>query len=184
MSVSSETTTSGTYTGRVKWFNKRAGYGFITHTEGDMSGKESFVYYKDIDTDNQDLYRYLVDGEYVSFELVECPESETHTVKATKVRGVNGGKLMCETIKERRDNRAKETPRGKPFSSRGGGTSGVRGGSRSRRVGGLVVNTTETGETVLLRRVVSYVPVNSGRVVRSRGGGSRTGSSSHTDKQE
>ena len=32
-------------TGRVKWFNNKAGYGFITITDGDRVGTDVFVHH-------------------------------------------------------------------------------------------------------------------------------------------
>ena len=84
--------------GRVKWFNNRAGYGFITVTDGLRSGSDIFVHHSAINVENQQ-YRYLVQGEYVEFDLVRT-ESETHEWQASNVAGVRGGKLMCETRRE------------------------------------------------------------------------------------
>jgi hypothetical protein len=44
-------------------------------------------------------YKYLVQGEYVDFDLMA---SEKHQWQATAVTGVYGGKLMCETRREAR----------------------------------------------------------------------------------
>jgi cold shock CspA family protein len=33
------------FTGRVKWFNNKAGYGFITATDGPNSGTDIFVHH-------------------------------------------------------------------------------------------------------------------------------------------
>jgi cold shock CspA family protein len=35
-------------TGRVKWFNSKAGYGFITVTDGPKSGTDVFVHHSAI----------------------------------------------------------------------------------------------------------------------------------------
>jgi CspA family cold shock protein len=91
-------------TGRVKWFNNRAGYGFITVTDGSRSGSDIFVHHSAIDVENQQ-YKYLVQGEYVEFELVKT-ESQTHEWQASNVAGIKGGKLMCET---RRDSKLART---------------------------------------------------------------------------
>ena len=45
--------------GRVKWFNNKAGYGFITVTDGDRSGKDIFVHHSGIKVGSEQ-YRYLV----------------------------------------------------------------------------------------------------------------------------
>jgi len=85
-------------TGRVKWFNNRAGYGFITVTDGSRSGSDIFVHHSAINVENQQ-YKYLVQGEYVDFDLVKT-ESQTHEWQASKVAGIKGGKLMCETRRD------------------------------------------------------------------------------------
>jgi CspA family cold shock protein len=84
--------------GRVKWFNNKAGYGFITVTDGVRSGSDIFVHHSAINVENQQ-YKYLVQGEYVEFNLVKT-ESQTHEWQASNVNGVRGGKLMCETRHE------------------------------------------------------------------------------------
>ncbi len=85
-------------TGRVKWFNNKAGYGFITVTDGSRSGSDIFVHHSAVNVENQQ-YKYLVQGEYVEFDLVKT-ESQTHEWQAAKVVGIKGGKLMCETRRE------------------------------------------------------------------------------------
>jgi len=82
-------------TGRVKWFNSKAGYGFITVCDGEKSGNDIFVHYTSIRIDNTQ-YKYLVQGEYVEFNLVKT-ENETHEFHAVDVSGIKGGMLMCET---------------------------------------------------------------------------------------
>ena len=85
-------------TGRVKWFNNKAGYGFITVTDGSRSGTDVFVHHSAINVENQQ-YKYLIQGEYVDFDLIKT-ESEKHEWQASKVAGIKGGKLMCETRRE------------------------------------------------------------------------------------
>jgi cold shock CspA family protein len=84
--------------GRVKWFNNKAGYGFITITDGDKSGTDVFVHHTAIEVSSQQ-YKYLVQGEYVQFKLVHT-NGGTHEYQSGGVSGVNGGKLMCETRNE------------------------------------------------------------------------------------
>jgi CspA family cold shock protein len=79
--------------GQVKWFNNKAGYGFITVSEGDHSGKDIFIHFTAIRVTGQ--YKYLSQGEYVEFVL-DKSNSEVHELQATDVSGVKGGKLMCE----------------------------------------------------------------------------------------
>ena len=91
------------YTGRVKWFNNKAGYGFITVTDGSKAGSDIFVHHSSIKIDTEQ-YKYLVQGEYVDFNLTEVTSS-SHEYQAGDVSGIKGGKLMCETRNELRSTR-------------------------------------------------------------------------------
>ena len=82
-------------TGRVKWFNSKAGYGFITASEGDFVGKDIFVHFSSIKSDASH-YKYLTQGEYVDFSLTK-PSNEKHEFHAVEVSGVKGGPILCET---------------------------------------------------------------------------------------
>ena len=83
--------------GRVKWFNNKAGYGFITATR-DGTETDIFVHHSDVMVVNEQ-YKYLVQGEYVEFVIIFTEEGP-HKFKASEVSGINGGKLMCETRNE------------------------------------------------------------------------------------
>jgi len=96
--------------GCVKFFDKRPGFGFgfISVLKNDevpeFSNKDVFVHYSGIRVENQQ-YKYLVKGEYVEFYIapVNKPMAEGEAVNveekfnAIEVRGIQGGKLMCET---------------------------------------------------------------------------------------
>ena len=84
-------------TGKVKWFNNKAGFGFVTAVEGELKDSDIFVHYSSINVPN-DQYKYLVQGEYVDFELSKTDKSE-HEYHAVNISGVKGGELMCETRK-------------------------------------------------------------------------------------
>ena len=86
--------------GRVKWFNNKAGYGFITVTDGPQSGSDVFVHHSAVGVSSEQ-YRYLIQGEYVEFSLSNVQRSN-HQYQASSVRGIKGGKLMCETRNEYR----------------------------------------------------------------------------------
>lgn len=116
------------FTGRVKWFNNKAGYGFITVTDGDKKGTDIFVHHTGVVVDREQ-YKYLVQGEYVSFDLKKM-ESGEHEFHAVVVRGVNDGMLMCETRNETRVARPRRPDDGAWESSRS--KRGGRGGGRSR----------------------------------------------------
>ena len=81
--------------GQVKWFNNKAGYGFITVSDGEQAGKDIFIHFSSISA-SESQYKYLVQGEYVEFVL-DKSTTDSHEFQATQVSGVKGGKLMCET---------------------------------------------------------------------------------------
>jgi CspA family cold shock protein len=88
-------TQSTRLTGQVKWFNTKAGYGFITVCDGEHATKDIFVHYSSIKVSNSQ-YRYLVQGEYVEFDITR-PEGDKYEFHAVNVSGVKGGLIMCET---------------------------------------------------------------------------------------
>jgi cold shock CspA family protein len=105
------------YTGRVKWFNTKAGYGFITMNMNKEEASEVsevsdvFVHHSSLCI-SREQYRYLVQGEYVEFTLSNM-ENSSHKHQATNVKGLNGGNLMCETrydsqLLRNRDNHSRE----------------------------------------------------------------------------
>jgi CspA family cold shock protein len=95
---SAAASSSDRLTGRVKWFNNKAGYGFITVTDGSNSGSDIFVHHSVIGVASQQ-YKYLVQGEYVDFEM-SATQGGAHAFQAINVAGIKGGKLMCETRHE------------------------------------------------------------------------------------
>jgi cold shock CspA family protein len=98
VTTSPETNSAPHIIGRVKWFNNKAGYGFVTITDGEKSGTDIFVHHSSIKVSNQQ-YKYLVQGEYIEFNLINV-ENSTHECQAADVGGIRGGKLMCETRHE------------------------------------------------------------------------------------
>lgn len=109
MSSTATVTASTTprFMGRVKWFNNKAGYGFITVTDGPKAGTDVFVHHTTIKVDGE-LYKYLVQGEYVEFSLLTS-SSSNHEFQAGDVSGIKGGKLMCETRRDLRTARQSYT---------------------------------------------------------------------------
>lgn len=51
-------------TGKVKWFNNKKGYGFITNE----NGEDVFVHYSSI---NMEGFKELENGSNVTYELIE-----------------------------------------------------------------------------------------------------------------
>jgi len=96
-------TSSERLTGRVKWLNNRAGFGFVTVMEGEKKDEDIFVHHSGIVV-NSEQYKYLVQGEYVSFSLRES-DNDDHPYQAGEVRGVLEGWLMCETRNANRNSR-------------------------------------------------------------------------------
>jgi len=84
-------------TGSVKWFNNKAGYGFVTVKGGDHDGKDVFAHYSAIKVAD-DQFRYLVQGEYIEFNLTK-DESGKHDFVVSNISGIKGGSLMCEVQK-------------------------------------------------------------------------------------
>lgn len=131
---SSDTSASVRLTGRVKWFNNKTGFGFITIVGGNDQFKDAseiFAHHSAIKV-SQEQYRYLVEGEYVEFS-VSSTASGDHKFQAADIRGVKGGKLFCETRHEQRASA--------PTASSGSGNRGARGsgsgsGSGERTNGG------------------------------------------------
>jgi cold shock CspA family protein len=90
--------------GVVKWFNNKSGYGFVTIiSEGDMHESDVFVHHSSISVKDEQ-YKYLVQGEYVSLS-VEKSDKKDFVFQTTKVTGVYGGALMCETRQDIRTQR-------------------------------------------------------------------------------
>jgi len=54
-----------THKGKVKWFNRLRGFGFIVPAEG---GQDVFVHYSGIDAEG---YRNLNEGDNVRYELAD-----------------------------------------------------------------------------------------------------------------
>ena len=63
--------------GRVKWFNERKGYGFISREDGD----DVFVHYSEIESNG---FKTLAENQEVTFELKEGPKG----LQAANVRTV------------------------------------------------------------------------------------------------
>lgn len=106
-------------TGIVKWFNSKTGYGFITIL-GDDS-RDIFVHYSNVKVDGLQ-YTYLVQGEYVEFDLVETgADNDKHTHHAVNISGVKGGPILCQTRfvnRQQSDDRSESEPVKRSSSTR------------------------------------------------------------------
>jgi cold shock CspA family protein len=91
--------------GYVKWFNMKTGFGFLTVVQSvsgsDLKvGSEIFVHHSNVKV-AEEQYRFLVQGEYVEFGVSNVANGQ-HSCQAVNVTGMFGGKLMCETRNEAR----------------------------------------------------------------------------------
>ena len=108
------------YTGRVKWFNNKSGYGFITVVSADTaglvaSGLDVFAHHSEV-TVGEDQYRYLVQGEYVEFSVCKT-SSGHHEFQCSNIRGIRGGQLICETRHAAREQYKTSAPKQSDLSA-------------------------------------------------------------------
>jgi cold shock CspA family protein len=91
------------FTGIVKWFDNKKGYGFITDLSSTTAqATDIFVHHSALK--NALSFRYLVQGEYVEFG--KGKHDVTDRIVAVDVTGIKNGKLMCETRAENQPNRS------------------------------------------------------------------------------
>jgi cold shock CspA family protein len=91
--------------GCVKWFNMKTGFGFLSVVQSvpgsDLKvGSEIFVHHSNVKV-TEEQYRFLVQGEYVEFDVSNVANGQ-HSCQAVDVTGMFGGKLMCETRNDAR----------------------------------------------------------------------------------
>ena len=80
------------FTGLVKWFDAKKGYGFILHPK---DGSDIFVHYSQIVTNKR--FKTLRTGELVEFNLVEGPKGlHAQSVVSTEITDV----LEEESVEE------------------------------------------------------------------------------------
>jgi len=124
-----------TKTGRVKWFNGRRGYGFITDLD---SSKDVFVHHSGLNV-SKECWKSLYLGEYVEYSLTEGDDGKSQAVQVT---GVRSGPLMCEELASNQEQREEQGGGGSyqrrraPFSGRGRGGRRFGGGGGRRMSGG------------------------------------------------
>lgn len=90
--------TYGSNLGRVKWFNSKLGYGFIT-TKVNGEDVDIFAHQSNVKP-NVSKYRTLREGEYVSLNVSTSGETQ----QAVDITGVHGGNLLCDLIRTTRMN--------------------------------------------------------------------------------
>lgn len=162
----SETDTSKPrLTGRVKWFNNKTGFGFITameDSEGLSKDSDVFVHHSIIKV-AQEQYRYLVQGEYVEFVISKIVNADAaaakHDFQADDVSGVKGGKLICETRWESK--------------VAAGPNAATSGGSRFKRPADDSSNANNGWTTVGGEKSSTFAPRQAGGQWRRGGGGER-----------
>ena len=180
--VSTARTDSSKYTGRVKWFNNKFGYGFITvvSTGADASaaiGSDVFAHHSEVSV-GEDQYRYLVQGEYVEFGVIKTT-SGNHEFQCSAIRGIHGGQLICETRHTAREQYNKSASTASGASNLSTSTSTLpRPGSHSgeHRFSGVRPASTRGGFSGGASGRGGFSGGASGR--GGRGGGSGSGSSS------
>jgi len=151
--VSGNFDSSVRFTGRVKWFNNKSGYGFLTVLSevGERNGEDIFCHHSGVKV-GQEQYKYLVQGEYVEFNL-RGSDNEAHPYQADSLTGVGGGKLMCETRNEQRRDREQRGERDLRGERDQHGEREVRGegGQRGERLSGRRRPQYSQGERIRLR---------------------------------
>lgn len=129
--------------GCVKWFNMKTGFGFLSVVQSvcgsDLKvGSEIFVHHSNVKV-AEEQYRFLVQGEYVEFNVSNVANGQ-HSCQAVDVTGMFGGKLMCETRNEARQQHGERDEGGGddsyvPVLRRSSSTSDVQSRSSFSRSG-------------------------------------------------
>ena len=80
--------------GRVKWFNSKLGYGFITHKQKGVDC-DVFIHWSNLLLSEKEFHT-LYKGEYVEFELAACKCSSSNNIgiQACRVSGPNNSQLL------------------------------------------------------------------------------------------
>jgi cold shock CspA family protein len=86
----------GAFTGQVKWWNDRLGFGFATVCTCEERGRDVFVHHTGIRPLSSN-YRTLRKGEYVNFNITNGHNGQ----QAVDVTGICGGMLMCDVQQQR-----------------------------------------------------------------------------------
>lgn len=92
---------------RVKWFNPRSGYGFLTDCD---NAEDIFVHHSEITTSGN-VYKTLTQGEYVEYNTTT---DESGKVLAVNVTGIKQGPLLCERPKKSKKTGDKKSSESEP----------------------------------------------------------------------
>ncbi len=98
-------TSCETKRGRVKWFDPRRGWGFITSTSD--TDKDYYVHHTGIST-KTDVFKTLLPEEYVEFRIRLDDEGREC---ACEVQGIDGGPLRCESERRTKRRERSKSPR-------------------------------------------------------------------------
>ena len=127
--------------GQVKWFNAKAGFGFVT-----VGSEDVFVHHSEIQV-GKEQFRYLVEGEYV--ELTVTKKAGEEKRQGSGITGIGGGKVMCEVRSAASDATSEYKAGREPEVRASGSVSRARtsasvtgaGEERKKRVGGVKKST-------------------------------------------
>lgn len=88
----------GDLSGRVKWFDRKKGFGFVTVIDSgdELNDHDIFTHYTTIQTKNSEGFKYLQEGEYVSFSVEQREVGGSQKVVATDVRPRDTDEFYCE----------------------------------------------------------------------------------------
>lgn len=87
--------------GRIKWFNNKKGFGFLSNC---ATNEDIFIHHSGIKLNESTLssdvniFKTVIEGEYVSYQTKK--DNENRTV-AKNVTGVFGGPLLCENVSKK-----------------------------------------------------------------------------------
>tara|TARA_Y100000389_G_C17456716_1_gene518634 strand:- start:1117 stop:1467 length:351 start_codon:yes stop_codon:yes gene_type:complete len=87
----------GKEVGNVVWFDQKKGFGFvkIINPESEYLGKEIFVHFSTIQSENS--FKKLFPGENVSLDVAKnTDETSNKEFVSTNVRGLYGSQLMVD----------------------------------------------------------------------------------------
>jgi cold shock CspA family protein len=73
--------------------------------ENEYQNKDIFVHHSALSCSNekyQEQFKYLVQGEYIEFEVKKDENNKKHPLSAQEVTGVKNGKLMYEHQQQQR----------------------------------------------------------------------------------